>query len=388
MIKGWAVFGNVEWHISDQLSLIAGARYSYDKAANTWDEVYAACGRRDVGDPLDTSTAADGNGPCELTPEQQLLEDAGQLPVYDGQVTGGRYAQNTGRFAQNSGHDFSPRVALNFRPTDDASLYAIVSKGYKPGGGQGNPDGGLGITSTFEREKMWNYEVGGNAYLADRNILIQGAVFYMDWKDYQFLSRQTLCVLKSDGSIVPVTSALDLSTCSRQLQVDGTQNLPKARSKGAEFSFRANVTPTTTLFGSLGYLDAKYVKGTGRVGGQDVDLSGIKIGNAPKWTLSAGAQQDFDFLGGEASLGATWTYRSKTSLGVTETANLTFPSAVDSISLLNLRLVQKWGGNKITFNVDNVLGSEYYTATEGFSFVGPQLTYNPRTWSVKWTSEF
>mgnify|MGYP000218145697 CR=1 FL=1 len=37
---------------------------------------------------------------------------------------------------------------------------------------------------------------------------------------------------------------------------------------------------------------------------------------------------------------------------------------------------------------DNLFNKEYYTATEGFSFVGPQLTYNPRTWSVKLTSEF
>lgn len=389
VIAGYAGFANVEWHVSDQLSLILGGRYSFDRGTNTWTEVYAACGRRAPGAPLDTSTAVDGNGPCQLTPDQRdQVTRFGSLPQYGGFISGGRYAQNTGRFATNSSKDFSPRVAINWKPNDNASLYASVSKGYKPAGGQGNPDGGLGITSRFGKEQLWNYEIGGNAYLMDRKVLLQGAVFYMDWKDYQFLSRSTLCVLAANGQIVPVTSALDLSTCSRQLQVDGTQNLPKARSKGAEISTRVRVTDGLTLDGSLGYLDAKYVKGIGTVGGAPTNLAGIKIGNAPKFTASAGVEQQFDIFGGEATIALNWTYRAKTSLGVTETSNLTFPSAVDSISLFNLRLSQSWGKNRVGINIDNLFDKEYYTASEGFSFVGPQLSYNPRTWSVKFTTEF
>ena len=388
-IKGYAAFANIEWHVSDQLSLIAGGRYSHDTGTNTWTDVFAACGRRAPGDPLDTSTAVDGNGACELTPDQNdLVTRLGSLPVYGGFISGGRYAQNTGRFATNSNNDFSPRVALNWKPSDNGSLYASVSKGYKPAGGQGNPDGGLGITSEFEKETLWNYEIGGNAYLMDRRLLVQGAVFLMDWNDYQFLSRSTLCVLAATGQIVPVTSSLDLTTCSRQLQVDGTQNLPKARSKGAEITTAFRVTDSLTVNGSLGYLDAKYIEGTGIVGGAPTDLAGIKIGNAPKWTASAGAEQTFDLMGGEGAVAASWTYRARTSLGVTETANLTFPSSVAPISLFNLRLSQSWGNNRITVNVDNLFNKEYYTATEGFSFVGPQLSYNPRTYSVKLTSEF
>lgn len=387
-LSGWAVFANIEWKPTDTLSLILGGRYSYDKGTNYWSDVYAACGRRRVGDPLDTSQVARGNGPCLLTPEQQLMADRGQLPIYGGFITGGRYEQLTGRFATNSAHDFSPRVAINWKPNDNASLYASVSKGYKPAGGQANPDGGLGGSSKFGREKLWNYEIGGNAYLIDRRLLVQGAVFYMDWKDYQFQSRQTLCQLRSTGALVPVTPDLDLATCTQQLQVDATTNLPKARSKGFELSATARVTDGLTIGGSVGYLDAKYVKGQGLINGTLQPLDGIRIGNAPKWTASANVEQQFPLLGGDASIALNWSYRASTSLGVVQQASQTFPAAIDSVSLFNLRLTQDWGKHKLSVNLDNLFDSEYYTASEGFSFVGPQLTYNPRTWSVKYTAEF
>lgn len=387
-LSGWALFANAQWNVTDKLSLILGGRYSYDRGTNRWSDVYAACGRRPVGTPLDTSTAVDGNGACELTPEQALVNAQGQLPVYGGFVTGGRYEQRTGRFATGAAHDFSPRIAINWKPNDDSSVYASVSKGYKPAGGQANPDSGIGGNSSFGREQLWNYEVGGNAYLLDRRLLLQGAVFYMDWKDYQFTSRQTLCVLAATGAVVIVTPGLDLSTCSRQLQADSVTNLPKARSKGFELSATARVTDGLTIGGSVGYLDAKYVRGQGLIGGALQALDGKRIGNAPRWTASANIEQRFPLAGGDAAIALNWSYRGKASLGVVDLATLTFPSAVDPISLFNLRLTQDWGSNKISINVDNLFNKEYYTATEGFSFVGPQLSYNPRTWSVKWTTEF
>ncbi len=387
-LRGWATFANAEWHVTDALSLIVGGRYSYDRGTNRWTDVYAACSRRPVGTPLDTSTAVDGNGPCELTPEQALMDAQGQLPVYDGFVTGGRYEQRTGRFATGAAHDFSPRLAINWKPNDDASIYASVSKGYKPAGGQANPDGGLGGSSTFGREKLWNYEIGGNAYLMNRRLLLQGALFYMDWKDFQFTSRQTLCVLASTGAIVIVTPGLDLSTCSRQLQSDSVTNLPKARSKGFELSATARVTDGLTIGGSVGYLDAKYIRGEGLVGGTLQPLDGIRIGNSPRWTASANVEQRFPLAGGDAAIALNWSYRGRTALGVVEQASLTFPTQVDPVSLFNLRFTQDWGRNKLSINIDNLFSSEYYTANEGFSFIGPRLSYNPRTWSVKWTTEF
>ncbi|MES2045122.1 MAG: TonB-dependent receptor [Pseudomonadota bacterium] len=392
-VNGWAAFANVEWHVTPQLSLILGGRYSYDKGVNQWSNVYAACARRLPGEPLDTSQVAAGNGPCVLTPSQQLLADRGGLPQYwdAGRgayvVTGGRYEQLTGRYAEGSAHDFSPRIALNWKPNGDTSIYVSASKGYKPAGGQANPDSGIGGSSTFGREKLWNFEIGGNAYMLDRRLLVQAAVFDMEWTDYQFLVRQGLCQLPS-GALVPVTASLDLSTCKQQFQVDTVTNLPRARSRGFELSATARPFGGLTIGGSVGYLDAKYVRGSGLINGAQTNLAGIRIGNAPPWTASANIDETFPALGGKSSIGLNWSYRSGTSLGVVEQATQTFPGSVKPISLFNLRLSQTWGKSRLIFTVNNLLNRKYYTAVEGFSFVGPQLTYNPRTWAIHWTSEF
>jgi iron complex outermembrane recepter protein len=388
-VNGWAAFGNLEWHMTDSLSLIAGGRYSRDHGENEWDNVYAACGRRTPGAALDTSHAAEGNGPCLLTPDQQLLADRGGLPQYwTGTryvVTGGRYEQILGRFAENDTDDFSPRLALNWRPSEDSSIYVSASKGYKPGGGNGNPDG-LGST-VFEGEQMWNYEIGGNAYLFDRRLLLQGAVFYMDWKDFQFQSRLQLCVLP-DGSTVVADDDFDLGQCANVLQQDTTTNQPKARTKGVELSSVMRVTDGLTVSGSYGYLDAKFEEGVGIINDVPTDISGFQIGNAPKITAAATIEQAFPLLGGDAAVALNWSYRGEAALGAIETLTQDFPTHVDAFSLFNLRLTHKWGKNRISINVDNLLDDEYYTASVGFSFVGPQLSYNPRTWSMMWTSEF
>lgn len=385
VIKGYAAFANVEFHVTDALSLIAGARYSHDKGTNEWDEVYAACGRRAPGAPLSEG--------CELRPEQEMLLSMGSdLPQFSDRnggfvVSGGRTEQITGRFAESSGNDFSPRVALNYNPTDSFSAYASVSKGYKPGGGAGNPDSGLGIVSEFGKETLWNYEVGANAYLADRRVRVSGALFFMDWKDFQIIRRETLCLFP-DGSTELVILVPDLSVCSQQLQVDRTTNAPKARSKGAEFSIQALVVEGLQVGGGLGYLDANYVKGTTVVGGQDFDLAGIRLGSSPKWTASANAQYDFQAFGGDTFVGGTWSYRSSAAQGLIAQAIDRFPTKVDSFSLVNLRAGKSWDNHSIVLNVDNVLNKEYFTATEGFSFGGAMLSYNPRTWTVRWTAKF
>lgn len=390
-IDGWAAFGNLEWHMTDSLSLIAGARFSRDRGENEWSDVYAACSRRIPGAPLDTSQTANGNGACQLTPQQQLLVDRGGLPQFwNGTryvITGGRYEQLQGRFARHDTDDFSPRLALNWRPSDDSSLYVSASKGYKPGGGQANPDGRT--TTKFEGEEMWNYEIGGNAYLFDRRLLLQGAVFYMDWQDYQLQSRLEYCELASGAVLLIEGDDFDQSQCVDIRREDQTLNQPKAVSKGAELAGTMRITDGLTFTGSYGYLDASIEEGFGIVNDQRVDISGSRLGNSPEHTAAATIEQAFPLLGGDSAVALNWSYRDKSSLGNFESlVTDRFPRNNTSFSLVNLRYTHKWKNNRLTVNVDNLLEDEYYTGGVTFSWVGPQLVYNPRTWSVMWTSEF
>ena len=372
---GWAIFGNIEYDLTDALSIIAGLRYSEDDDLNRWSEVYAACPRI----PLDGTR----NPGCELRPDQVI-----NLPtqVSEGMVltSGGRRSQTLGTFGENSSSDLSPRFALNWQPNNDVSAYASIAKGYKPAGARGNPDSGFDNVSIFDKETLWNYEIGGNIYLADRSVLLQGALFYMDWRDLQVETRESFCLVGT--MLVPIDEFT--GTGCVITPVDNTYNAEKARSKGAEISATARVTDQFTVGGALGYVDAEYVDFLASLRGTDADLSGQRLGRAPKLTASANAQFDYDAFGGEGFIRGEWSYRSEGSPGLVQSASDTFPQLVPSFHLFNLRAGQSWGNNRIVATVENVFGEEYFTGTDDFSWGGTMLDYNPRRYSVRFTTEF
>ncbi len=373
---GWAVFGNLEWHIDDSLSLILGGRYSEDDDSNSWSNVFAACPRRAAGDPL-------GEG-CTLSPEQLLVLNTQVDGDGNTFLSGGRATQDLGTFGENSSTDFSPRIALNWNPSDDFSVYASVSKGYKPAGARANPDSGLDNVSLFNKEKLWNYEVGANGYLMDRRLRLQGAVFLMNWTDLQVEVRQSFCNV--DGVLVPIDEFV--GTGCLITPVDRTVNAEKARSKGFELSTQALLTPQLQFGAALGYLDAEYVEFVTSLRGSDQDLAGQRIGQAPKWTVSANLQYDFEVAGGETTARVEWVHRSRGAVGIVQAAADTFPTQVPSFSLVNLRLNQRWENNGLSLNIENLLNTEYFTGTDGFSFGGTLVDYNPRTFFLRWTTEF
>ncbi|MFA7584618.1 MAG: TonB-dependent receptor [Novosphingobium sp.] len=92
---------------------------------------------------------------------------------------------------------FTPRLVLRYKPTDDTSIYASYTRGYKAalldvGGGSGN---------YVRPEKITAYEVGAK-YDGDR-VSLEGSAFYYDYKDlqvslYRFGQAQILNAAKSE----------------------------------------------------------------------------------------------------------------------------------------------------------------------------------------------
>ncbi|MDA5193861.1 TonB-dependent receptor [Govanella unica] len=373
---GWAGFANLEWHITEPLSLIVGGRFSHDNSSSEWTDVYAACGKVPYGSPL-----APG---CALRPDQldRLVLASDGTTVYQ---SGGRKAQTAGAgYQSTSGKDFSPRIALNYKPNDNSSYYVTVSKGYKPNGVRLNPDSGFDHTSRFKKEQLWNYEAGFNAALFDRRMTVSGAIFLMDWKDMQVLVSEEYCNV--GGVLIPIDgpSAPVGNTCLR-VPLYSIQNAKKARSKGFELSAQGMITNGWQVGGSVGYLNAKFVDFLANVAGTTADVSGQPIGSAPKWTLSANTQYNFPLAGGEAFARASWSYRSASSLDIARRVNNQYPSNIPAFGLVNLAFGQTWGRVNLALNIENLLDSKYYTAAESFSYAGVMLDVHPRTWFLKAT---
>ncbi|MEM7701999.1 MAG: TonB-dependent receptor [Pseudomonadota bacterium] len=84
-----------------------------------------------------------------------------------------------------SDDEFVPRFAITYTPNDDFLIYASAAKGFKPAG-ISELDFASDLTdSRFLAETVWNYEIGAKSTLANGQLVLNGAFFYMDWSDRQ-----------------------------------------------------------------------------------------------------------------------------------------------------------------------------------------------------------
>ncbi len=81
----------------------------------------------------------------------------------------------------------TPKFALSYDVSDDVLAYAIISKGYRQGGF--NPPAELtgGAPETFEPDYTWNYELGAKTSWLDNRLVINAAIYYIDWKNLQVI---------------------------------------------------------------------------------------------------------------------------------------------------------------------------------------------------------
>lgn len=136
-----AVFGEVEWFITEKLSILGGLRYyQFDI--------------KSVNDETQPFFPAQGFSPT--------------FQVDDDKTTG--------------------KVNLTYRFTDDALMYGTISQGFRPGGTndvafieQGTPPPPPG----FGPDLLTNYELGWKISVIDNRINFNGAVYYIDWEDLQ-----------------------------------------------------------------------------------------------------------------------------------------------------------------------------------------------------------
>jgi len=137
----WALFGQTDIDLSDTLALTVGARLNRDE--------------KDF--------------------------DYRSTDIYF--VQGGNY-----RFSDSfSDTDWSGRLQLNYRPSDDTLLYAGINRGIKSGGFN-MPLYPIAATDyEFGGEALLAYELGFKTRLG-ASTRLNGAVFYYDYEDYQAYS--------------------------------------------------------------------------------------------------------------------------------------------------------------------------------------------------------
>lgn len=216
--KGWAVFGEAYYDITERLKFTLGLRYNEDRREdygtsvlfNSFDVNDASGGalgdgptqiRTDLGGfvlggaPLgEANTAlaslygvtADQIAAAEATPagSQERLDLATTVPPVP-QAAETRYL--TGSPTEFKFTEWSGRVGLDWFVTDDSMLYGFLSRGYKPGGlNPAIPVDFQGSSEfSFDPEKINAIEIGTKNSLLNGAMVVNGAFYYYDYKGLQ-----------------------------------------------------------------------------------------------------------------------------------------------------------------------------------------------------------
>ncbi|MFN3425280.1 MAG: TonB-dependent receptor [Novosphingobium meiothermophilum] len=263
-VKAWAGFANLAYELSDQFTVKAGARYS-------WEE------RR-----LRNNT---GLGSPALN---RLVLDPLQWD------------------ATKSWNDFAPSLGIEYRPNADLMLYGNWSRGFKSGTAEIGSTRRLSATQPLpfvDPEKVEAFEVG--AKYAQGGLSANLAVFFQRLKNGQF-------------SLTRPIPAPPFFTST-------LTNAAVSEAYGAELDLLWRATPAFTVSASVGYLDSKFTRfsasdpldarlfAPGAVESQLVkDLSGNRTRMSPKWSLNLNPTYDIDVSnGGTVRLGTNFAFRSK-----------------------------------------------------------------------------
>ena len=157
--------------------------------------------------------------------------------------------------------DVSPQASVAYRFAPSRTLYASAARGFKAGGF--NPASPAG-SEAYGEEHAWNLEGGLKSAWAEGRLTANAAFFYIVWDDMQ---------LPVPNPQVPAQFYI--------------ANVGGARSSGLEVEVSARPGAGVDLFASTGFTRARFSDGSMSSG---VDVAGNDLPNAPRYTVSLGAQ--------------------------------------------------------------------------------------------------
>lgn len=185
--------------------------------------------------------------------------------------------------------NFSPEVTLSYNAPNDLNLYATYRTGFTSGGFNFGPFIAPGTDLSFDQVKVKGGEVGVKGLIADRQLKVQTAAYYYEYKGLQLADYDP-----------------------RTLQTN-IRNAGSATIYGAELSllYVPRALPGLTLSGSTSYNHSRFDEYVGPCyGGQTIaagcnllpvagvfggqDYAGKPLPKAPRWSLNLGADYTAD----------------------------------------------------------------------------------------------
>jgi iron complex outermembrane receptor protein len=338
-----AVFGQLQWSVTDRLRVLPGLRLNYDT--------------KDVDFNQQTYGGLQTTNPALIALQQSVLApQAYKANVDDTNLSG--------------------QVTAAFKIVDAANVYATYATGFKsvglnlnglPTDANNNP---VLSTATVKPEDVRNYEAGLKTS-PFRNVTANIAFFDTEIKDFQ--------AQVTNGAVGVIRGYL--------------ANADRVRVRGVEFDGNARVNANLSVYTALAYTDGKYVtfvdappplEETG--GPQSKDISGSRLPGISKWAVSVGGEASHraSFAGrsGEFFAAVDAAYRSSFSSSPSYSTYLIVPG----YPLLNARVGFRVGsGWTLSVWSRNLLNRDYFdqlTATPGNTGLYVGQPGDPRTVGV------
>ena len=350
----------------------------YYNSNTTFDRQIAAYGQADIGitDRL------------KLTLGERYARTSFSLNNYaDGlENYGPSGAQATERESPNT-----PKVGLSFQMNNANLFYANYAKGFRVGGGnpplppycdqpladEGYPNG---APLTYKSDSTRDFEVGSKDVIS-HVLRVATSVYYIQWNDIQ-------------------QSVYVGGNCGLQF----TDNLGTAVSKG--FDLQAELAlGALQLDLSTGYTNARYTRNSPVAGLTSIGdaISGqAAIDYAPglysPWTVSAGAQYNFNLFSNTAFVRADWEWDSRNPWpsalqDVNSSQYYPYTYTLSSTTFTSLRAGMSIGNWLVSAFVENLLNSHtvtnYQLSTADYFNPGAipsvqenDYTFRPRTMGV------
>ena len=282
----------------------------------------------DSGDFEDLGLAAFGQ--ATLTLNENLDLTAGLRFDYEDKDADITNAINTVGFTGSTTTSFSesydevvPSFSAALHLKDNAMVYARAAKGFKAGGF--NVAAPAGETN-YGTETNWTYEAGVKTTWFEERMILNAAVFYIDWDDLQL-------------------SLIDPTT--RKGFID---NAGQATSTGVEVELTGRVTEGLDIFAGFGYTDAEFDSFVDQFGN---NVAGNNLAFVPDTTFNIGAQ-----VNGDLGNGTSWFARGEyVNIGTYQLDAANTES--QQFELTNFRAGVEWNNVRVEGWIRNAFDEDY-----------------------------
>ena len=232
--------------------------------------------------------------------------------------------------------DESYKVNVSYAVNDDLLVYGAFGQGFRRGGDNPNvthPE----VPRIYEPDGIDSYEFGWKATLADNRVLFNGAVYHMEWDNFQ-------------------TVLYDLLTVPFNFR----RNVEGATITGVEMDLLARIGTGWTITSGVSYNDAELVDDFSTIA-RDPEFvyaeDGRSLAHVPEWKATLGVRYDFSMGGDRQGYGqVNWSYTDE-RWNLLARQSEQPPEIMDAYDTIDVRFGmdfgESWGAELFVTNLTN-----------------------------------